>query len=101
MASFLATILLTSPVAGNICFLYSTSLDRAQEVLRAAKTYVGYILKKKHPMLSMVKIARDNERLITIDTGIVQHTVMARPKNVASCRGDNPETVRWRTAFLN
>jgi hypothetical protein len=44
MSKFLAARLLMSPVGGNLVFVYSTSLDRAQEVLRAAKVYIDWIV---------------------------------------------------------
>jgi len=44
MSKFLACLLLCSPVGGNLVFVYSTSLDRAQEVLRAAKVYIDWIV---------------------------------------------------------
>lgn len=44
MSKFLAALLLMSPVGGNLVFVYSTSLDRAQEVLRAAKVYIDWIV---------------------------------------------------------
>lgn len=84
--------MLASPVGGNLVFIYSTSLDRAQEVLRAAKQYIYYIVTTDRPkMAPKYEIHRDNERMISIFNGVnAINTCVARPKRVESCRGDAP-----------
>lgn len=92
VSKFIAALMLASPVGGNLVFIYSTSLDRAQEVLRAAKQYIYYIVTTDRPKMSdQYKIHRDNERMISIFNGVnAINTCVARPKRVESCRGDAP-----------
>ena len=74
-------------------FVYSTSLDRAQEVLRAVKSIIHHLMKeKKLPSLGFqnVRITRDNEIMYAISTLGTENVVRARPRNIASCRGDAP-----------
>lgn len=96
MAKFLAALSIASPRGGNLVFVYSTSLDRAQEVLRAVKSIIHHLLKeKKLDALGFpnVKITRDNEIMYAISTFGTENVVRARPKNIASCRGDAPGSV--------
>lgn len=88
MSKFLATLLLMSPVGGNLVFLYSTSLDRAQEVLRAAKVIVDWVLSDTPTWAPRFSKVRDNERMVSIFNGRAVNTAVARPKRVESCRGD-------------
>ena len=88
MSKFLATLLLMSPVGGNLVFLYSTSLDRAQEVLRAAKVIIDWVLTDPPAWAPKFTKVRDNERLVSIHNGRAVNTAVARPKRIESCRGD-------------
>ena len=88
MSKFLATLLLMSPVGGNLVFLYSTSLDRAQEVLRAAKVIIDWVLTDPPSWAPKFTKVRDNERLVSICNGRAVNTAVARPKRIESCRGD-------------
>lgn len=113
LAKFLACLSLAAPRGGNLVGIYSTSLDRgrrpqyttlharkrhlsdtaltAQEVMRAAKSMIFWLL--KGDKLSKIgysgcRMSRDNEHAYVVHTGTVENRVAARPKNVASCRGD-------------
>jgi hypothetical protein len=99
LAKFLAAMSFMSPVGGNLFCIYSTNLDRAQEVTRAAKKYIYWItsdkiIKAKFSTLGLdiPVIKQDNERVYSV-TGQyenVVNTIIARPKNPDSCRGDAP-----------
>jgi phage terminase large subunit-like protein len=90
ISKFLAVLSLLSPQGGNLCCVYSTSLDRAQEVTRAAKKYLYYYANDpkvksmfKELGLGTVVFTTDNERTYTLKslTADVSNTVQARPKN--------------------
>lgn len=91
VAKFIAALLLASPIGGNLIFIYSTSLDRAQEVLRSAKQYIYYIITSDRPKwCPKYEIHRDNERMISIFNGASAiNTCVARPKRVSN-------TLKWR-----
>jgi hypothetical protein len=97
-------------VGGNLVFIYSTSLDRAQEVLRAAKVIIDWVLTDPPSWAPIFSKVRDNERLVSIFNGRAVNTAVARPKRVESCRGDAAHCVfvdevafveqAWWTRFL-
>lgn len=89
LAKFLAVLSLLSPHGGTLCCVYSTSLDRAQEVTRAAKKYLYYYQTDpgvqaifKEYELGPVVFTTDNERTYSIKSlfNDVTNTVQARPK---------------------
>ena len=91
LAKFLACLSVASNRGGNLVGIYSTSLDRAQEVMRAAKAMIFWLLKgtKLHDIgYSGISMLRDNEHAYIVRAGQFDNRVAARPKNVASCRGD-------------
>ena len=92
---FIAALAISSPVGGSLATIYSTSLDRAVELKKSALAYIQW----------MTGIGRNDEwadlriRLSNYTTFAVQlgdhgaiNTVVARPKNPDSCRGDAPES---------
>lgn len=99
LALFLAAMSFMSPAGGNLFCVYSTNLDRAQELTRAAKKYIYWITSNtgvqeqlKKLGLDIPVIKQDNERAFSVTgqyTGVV-NTVLARPKSPDSCRGDAP-----------
>lgn len=100
LAKFNAALILLSPVGGNVKFVYSTGLDRAQELCRESKKYIQWIRGDDDVMdrcaalgMSVPRITTDNERMFitecTIAPGIF-NTLKARPMNADGCRGDNP-----------
>ena len=100
LAKFLATLSLLSPIGGNLVCVYSTSLDRAQELCRAAKKYIYWAMHDekcksffKSLEFTPPNLVQDNERAYAVRSqyeGVV-NTVIARPKNPDSCRGDAPK----------
>lgn len=89
-----------SPAGGNLVCVYSTNLDRAQELTRAAKKYVYWAMSNPEAIrefdlmgLKPIKLVTDNERVYSITgqyaSGVV-NTIIARPKSPDSCRGDAP-----------
>lgn len=99
LSRFLAALSMCSPTGGNLVCVYSTSLDRAQELTRAAKKYLYWMQSTdtcKEFMTSLefgeVEILQDNERVYTIKSQYNSlNTILARPKNADSCRGDAPK----------
>lgn len=99
LSKFLAAMSFMSPAGGNLFCVYSTNLDRAQEVTRAAKKYLYWIISEKEINSKIVAlglnvpvIKQDNERAysVTGQYSNVINTVIARPKSPDSCRGDAP-----------
>ena len=100
LAKFLAAMSFMSPAGGNLFCVYSTNLDRAQELTRAAKKYLYWLTSDKpiQTQLTLLGVripimTQDNERAYTV-TGqyeSVVNTVIARPKSADSCRGDAPK----------
>jgi hypothetical protein len=102
LGKFNAALVMLSPIGGNLKFVYSTGLDRAQELVRESKRYIKWIqgneddIQDKFANIGMAvpKITTDNEKLFvtecTIQPGIL-NTLKARPMNPDGCRGDNPK----------
>jgi hypothetical protein len=100
LAKFISCLSLLSPVGGNLMYIYSTGLDRSQELCRDAKKYITWIqgdeeIQSRLGDLGIAKpvIETNNERMFTIECGIMKgiiNTVKARPKNADGCRGDAP-----------
>lgn len=101
LAKFVAALSLWSPSGGNLCCVYSTSLDRSQELTRAAKKYLYWLQSNDADVVEFLdkhglqkpSFASDNERVYSVhslQTGTV-NTVLARPKQADSCRGDAPK----------
>lgn len=101
LAKFIAALSLLSPVGGNLMYIYSTGLDRSQELCRDAKKYITWIqgdasVQERLGRLGIAvpRIETNNERMYTIECGIapgIINTVKARPKNADGCRGDAPQ----------
>ena len=99
LAKFLAVLSMLSPTGGTLMCVYSTSLDRAQELTRAAKKYIYWLGsdEKAKAFLETIGVqppilTKDNERSYTVISEYgVRNTVNSRPKNPDSCRGDAPK----------
>lgn len=101
LAKFIAALSLLSPVGGNLMYIYSTGLDRSQELCRDSKKYMTWIqgdldVQQRLGRLGIARprIETNNERMYTIECGIapgIVNTVKARPKNADGCRGDAPQ----------
>lgn len=96
---FLAAMSFMSPTGGNLFCVYSTNLDRAQELTKKAKEYIYWVLENEKVQnqlselgLEIPVLIQDNERTYKITgqyTGVT-NTIHARPRNPDSCRGDAP-----------
>lgn len=87
LARFLAALSIASPVGGLLCTVYSTSLDRSQELVKAAKQYIYWLKDTGYPEFDLT-VERDNERMYVVNNGAASNQVIARPKNPDSCRGE-------------
>lgn len=103
LSKFLAALSLLSVTGGSLVCVYSTSRDRAQELVSAAKQYLYWVLKdpKVASQLNVIgieppSILVDNFSGYSVKCAInpaIVNRVSARPKSVASCRGDAPACV--------
>lgn len=98
LSKFVAALALVSPVGGNLFCVYSTNLDRAQELTRAAKKYLYWVSTQTEALSSLdippPSFVVDNERVFSLKVESVVNTVIARPKSPDSCRGDAPRGKR-------
>lgn len=97
LSKFVAALSLVSPVGGNLFCVYSTNLDRAQELTRAAKKYLYWLQSDPAASAQLHSLdipspafVQDNERVYSLAVGNIVNTVLARPKSADSCRGDAP-----------
>lgn len=82
-----------SGVGVNTCLacVYSTKLERAGELLTAAKQYLYWLQtpEGRHPEWESIVFVRDNEKQLSVSAnGKPPQTIFARPKNPDTCRGD-------------
>lgn len=93
LGKFIAALAIYSPRGGLVATIYSTGLDRAVELVKAAKAYIHWMKADADgpaPHKGVV-FARDNERSFTLRTAEgALNEIAARPRNVDSCRGDAP-----------
>ena len=97
LSKFIAALAIASIAGGNLIFVYSTGLDRAQEVVKASRAVIDWLRATSFAEQAgypKIRIARDNERMFGVrnPAGGVNE-VLARPRTVESCRGDNPWAV--------
>ena len=92
LGKFLAAMAVASPMGGLLFAVYSTSLDRAQELTKAAREYVYWMMSPEGASDDFPNVAleRNNERLFVVTNGSAKNMILARPKNPDSCRGDAP-----------
>lgn len=67
LSKFIAALAIGSIAGGNLCFVYSTGLDRAQEVVKASRAVIDWLRTTPHVERAgyeKIKIARDNERMV-------------------------------------
>ena len=97
---FLALLAASSDAGGLLSTVYSTSLDRAQELVKAAKQFLyWHIHSGGTPKL---KFVRDCERSFVLKNKYTENEVAARPKAVDSCRGDAPSAAFFdEVAFVD
>lgn len=102
LARFNAALIMLSPVGGNVKYVYSTGLDRSQELCRDSKKYINWVQKdssvqERLEELGMVvpRIVTNNERMFITECAVkpgIFNTLKARPMNADGCRGDNPHS---------
>jgi hypothetical protein len=93
LARFVAALAIASPVGGVLFTVYSTSLDRSIELVKGAKQYLHWMRTPAGRHIDWnIELVRDNERMFTCTSsgGHICNTVIGRPKNPESCRGDAP-----------
>jgi hypothetical protein len=93
IGKFLASLVLTARCGGVLACVYSTKMDRAAELLKAAKEYLTWMQTPAgdFPNFPPVVFTGDNQRQFTVQVGTnFPVTVQARPRNADACRGDAP-----------
>ena len=103
LSRFLAAVAVACPLGGLIFTVYSTSLDRSVELIKAAKQYIFWLnADGKHPDFKFI-VVRNNERMFSLhnEKYNVVNQCWARPKNPESCRGDAPRAAIFdEVAFI-
>lgn len=94
----IACLMLASPAGGNLVFIYSTGLDRAAEVMRAAKAIVDWVRStdamERLGFPSKARLEADNSREFSLVSGYGNvNKCRSRPRGTEQCRGDAPKTV--------
>lgn len=89
LGKFIAALAIHSPVGGDLCNVYATSLDRANELTKAAKQYIEWI--PSQPGYEHIRLKKNNNTTFVVSNRTAENIVVARPKNPDSCRGDAPE----------
>lgn len=98
LSKFLAALAISSPSGGCLACVYSTSLDRAQELTKATKQYIYWMSHTgKHPDWRDIHMYKDNATTFSVQSDLKasRNEIIARPKNPDSCRGDAPQV--WHT----
>lgn len=93
IGKFLASLVLTARCGGVLACVYSTKMDRAAELCKAAKEYLHWMATPAGAFAACPDVAfeLDNQRQFTVRVGAnLPVTVMARPRNADACRGDAP-----------
>jgi hypothetical protein len=102
LAKFNAALIMLSPVGGNLKYVYSTGLDRSQELCRDSKKYINWIQRDEEVQeriaalgMTIPRIVTNNEKMFILECTIkpgIMNTLKARPMNADGCRGDNPHS---------
>jgi hypothetical protein len=106
LGKFIAALAIYSPKGGLVSTIYSTNLDRAVELIKAAKQYINWyksVFAAKTALASALVYTRDNERSFTLRTHAgSENEIAARPRSVDSCRGDAPASAFFdEAAFMS
>ena len=92
LGKFIAALTLAAKLPGGVlCCVYSTKLDRAAELLKAAREYLHWMKGDEgaHPEWKDITFDRDNAHMFEVHVnGKAPQQVLARPKNPDTCRGD-------------
>jgi hypothetical protein len=102
LAKFLAVLAYLSPEGGSLVYVYSTSRDRAQELIDASRKYLWWATSTPEIVdaladygLEPPKFKSDNAsgfKLQSATNSVAVNLIKARPKSVESCRGDAPHS---------
>jgi len=66
---FGAALLCTAVLGGTLLCVYSTTLDRAQEVVKAAKQYMYWLKANRMPKVAVApRVVTDNARTLVVQT---------------------------------
>jgi len=108
LARFLAAMAIMSPIGGPLIYVYSTTRDRAIELIDGAKRYIDDIRDKPERKLKLasfgVKLGiyeKNNSIGFSIRSALnptAVNTIKARPKTADSCRGDAPRACMFDEA---
>ena len=93
IGKFLASLVLTARCGGVLACVYSTKMDRAAELCKAAKEYLHWVGSSRGAFAPCptIRFELDNQRQFTVRVGDrLPLTIMARPGNADACRGDAP-----------
>jgi len=85
VGKFIALLSITSRVGGLLAAIYSTSLDRAVELVKAAKKYLYWYQGFSG---GKIKFVRDCERTFVLSNGFAENEIGARPKVSRSSQCD-------------
>lgn len=94
IGKFVAALALTAPPCKTLACLYSTKLERAAELVAAAKEYLDWMMTPagRHPGWPALQLSKNNHTGFAVRTapGLPASEILARPKNPDTCRGDAP-----------
>jgi hypothetical protein len=102
LSKFLAVMAYLSPTGGSLIYVYSTSRDRAQELIDASRKYLWWARttpeiadKLATYGLEVPQFKSNNAsgfRMQSATNSVAVNLIKARPKSVESCRGDAPHS---------
>ena len=91
VGKFIAALSIASQQHGQVANIYSTSLDRAVELLKAARQYIEWMMTDdgKHNEWTYLAYAKNTHTMYSLKTEkhAIPNDVTAKPKNPDSCRG--------------
>lgn len=93
IGKFLASLVLSARCGGVLACVYSTKMDRAAELVKAAKDYLEWVSTPagSHDSCRKIVYSLNNQREFTVRIDDrLPVTVVARPRNADACRGDAP-----------
>ena len=105
MGKFCATLACCSESGGQLINIYSTSLDRAIELMKSSRAYIDYLMSPSgaHPEWANLRYVKNSFNAYSLQNGpnAPINQVVSKPKNVDSCRGDAPKCAMFdEIAFM-
>jgi len=112
LAKFLAAMAMISPMGGPLIYVYSTTRDRAQELIDNAKRYIDWVLHDPRNVdiftswgLHVKSYTANNTIGFSLPSFLdnrIVNDIKARPKTADSCRGDAPRACMFdEVAFVS